>query len=136
MNPIHQRQRVTVGTLGPRLRDDGPMTLHLHVDRADLADDPLDPATVLDGEPTTRWVELWSTPDGSSRGIWEITPGVVTDVEADEMFVVLSGRATVEIEGGETLEIGPGDVVLLDEGARTTWRVHQTLRKVFHIHSG
>ena len=111
------------------------MTLHLHVARADLADDPLDPDTVLDGEPTTRWVELWSTPDGSSRGIWEITPGVVTDVEADEMFVVLSGRATVEIDGGDTLEIGPGDVVLLDEGARTTWRVHETLRKVFHIHS-
>jgi uncharacterized cupin superfamily protein len=52
------------------------------------------------------------------------------------MFVVLSGRATIEIDGGDTLEVGPGDLVLLDQGARTTWRVHQTLRKVFHIHAG
>ncbi len=111
------------------------MTLHLRVDEAELVEDPLDPNDVLEGSPTTRWVELWAGPDGSARGIWEITPGVVTDVEADEMFVVLSGRATIEIEGGDTLRVGPGDVVLLDPGARTTWRVHETLRKVFHIHS-
>lgn len=112
------------------------MTLHLRAAEAVLDDDPLDADSVLEGTPTTRWTELWSTPDGDSRGIWEITPGVVTDVEADEMFVVLSGRATIEIDGGDTLEVGPGDLVLLDRGARTTWRVHETLRKVFHIHSG
>jgi|JI7StandDraft_1071085.scaffolds.fasta_scaffold224124_2 uncharacterized cupin superfamily protein len=110
------------------------MILHRHVAEVPLEDDPLDPADVVEGSPTTRWVELWSTPAGSSRGIWEITPGVVTDVEADEMFVVLSGRATIEIVGGATLDVGPGDVVLLEEGARTTWTVHETLRKVFHIH--
>ena len=110
------------------------MILHRRVAEVPLEDDPLDPAAVVEGSPTTRWVELWSTHAGSSRGIWEITPGVVTDVEADEMFVVLSGRATIEIVGGATLDVGPGDVVLLDEGARTTWTVHETLRKVFHIH--
>lgn len=112
------------------------MTLHLRAAEAVLDDDPLDADSVLEGTPTTRWAELWSTSDGDSRGIWEITPGVVTDVEADEMFVVLSGRATIEIDGGDTLEVGPGDLVLLDCGARTTWRVHETLRKVFHIHGG
>ena len=107
------------------------MTRHLHVADADLAEDPLDPSSIVSGSPVTRWVELWSDPCGS-RGIWEITPGVVTDVEADEMFVVISGRATIEIEGEPALEVGPGDVVLLDEGARSTWHVHETLRKVFH----
>lgn len=67
------------------------------------------------------------------RGIWEIGPGVVTDVEADELFVVLSGRATIEIEGGPTLEVGPGDACVLDRGARTTWTVHERLRKVYQI---
>lgn len=77
--------------------------------------------------PVTSSMEL-----GEGRGIWEITPGTVTDVESDEMFVVLSGRATIEVEGGATIEIGPGDVCLLADGAKTTWTVHETLRKVYH----
>ena len=58
-------------------------------------------------------------------------PASSTDVEADEVFVVLAGRATVEVDGGPTLELGPGDVGILDAGDRTTWTVHETLRKVF-----
>lgn len=36
-----------------------------------------------------------------------------------------------EVEGGPTLEVGPGSVGLLHAGDRTIWRVHETLRKVF-----
>lgn len=68
---------------------------------------------------------------GAEVGIWEMTPGTVTDVEAEEVFVVLSGRATVEFEDGERLELTPGRVVALAGGERTTWTVHQTLRKVY-----
>jgi uncharacterized cupin superfamily protein len=64
-------------------------------------------------------------------GVWEHTAGGSTDVEADEVFVVLSGRATVEIEDGPTLELRPGSLGVLASGARTTWRVHETLRKVY-----
>ena len=67
------------------------------------------------------------------RGVWQITPGVVTDVEVDEVFVVLSGRATIEIAGGPTLQVGPGDLCVLEAGARTVWHVHETLRKVFVV---
>lgn len=112
------------------------MATRHHVASVELTEDPLDPATILSGTPVTRSAELWSSPDGtSSRGIWEITPGVVTDVEVDEMFVVVSGRATIEFATGETLDVGPGDLVLLEEGERTTWTVHETLRKVFHLHT-
>ncbi len=66
---------------------------------------------------------VWESADGrQARGIWQITPGVVTDTEADEVFVVLSGSATVEIEGGPTLRVGPGDMAVLREGDRTTGR--------------
>jgi uncharacterized protein len=44
---------------------------------------------------------------------------------------VLSGRATVEVAGGPTLELAAGSVGFLDEGARTTWTVQETLRKVY-----
>lgn len=94
----------------------------------------LDPATVLEGSPQVSELVLDASPDGRVlRGVWEITPGVVTDVEADELFVVVSGRATVEIEGGRTLELEPGTTGVLRTGDRTVWRVHETLRKVFQI---
>lgn len=96
--------------------------------------DELDPTTVLAGDPVTSSTERWTAHDGTvAHGIWEITPGTVTDVEADELFVVLAGRATIAFEDGPVLEVGPGDVVKLPEGARTVWTVHETLRKVYAI---
>jgi len=66
-------------------------------------------------------------------GVWECAPGVFEDVEADEIFVVLEGAATVEfVEPAlPAIEIGPGDVVRLEEGMRTVWTVSETLRKVY-----
>jgi len=97
---------------------------------------PLDPETILAGEPETSIAVLDASPDGRvERGVWQITPGTVTDVEADELFVVVAGRATIEIADGPTLEVGPGSVGVLRAGDRTTWRVHETLRKVYQVTS-
>ncbi|MFE0629542.1 cupin domain-containing protein [Streptomyces sp. NPDC058864] len=99
-----------------------------------LEPEPLDPGQIVSGSPEVTGKVLWQSPDGTrTRGIWQITPGVVTDTEADEMFVVVTGRATVEVEDGPTLELGPGDVCVLHEGDRTTWTVHETLRKAYAI---
>ncbi|HET9169082.1 MAG TPA: cupin domain-containing protein [Actinospica sp.] len=101
-----------------------------------LNPDELDPASIVSGDPRTASLVLHEQPGAGrtvERGVWEITPGVVTDVEADEMFVVLSGRATIEIQDGPTLEVGPGDVAVLPEGAVTRWTVHETLRKVYQL---
>ncbi|MER6563721.1 cupin domain-containing protein [Streptomyces sp. NPDC001027] len=106
----------------------------LHVPDAALEPDPLDPAQVVSGSPQVSGKVLWQSDDGRQiRGIWQITPGVVTDTEADELFVVVSGSATIEVEGGPTLTVGPGDMAVLREGDRTTWTVHETLRKAYAI---
>ncbi|MFL0713120.1 MAG: cupin domain-containing protein [Microcella pacifica] len=42
--------------------------------------------------------------------MWEITPGIVTDVEVDEVFVVLSGHATLRREDGSESELVAGTV--------------------------
>ncbi|MEV7600115.1 cupin domain-containing protein [Kitasatospora sp. NPDC089797] len=106
----------------------------VHVPTADLEPEPLDPSQIVSGTPEVTGRVLAESPDGRQlRGIWQITPGVVTDVEADEVFTVLSGRATIEIEGGDTLTVGPGDCAVLRAGDRTTWTVHETLRKVYAI---
>jgi uncharacterized cupin superfamily protein len=84
------------------------------------------------GAPEVRALALHDS-DDLAVGVWQHSTGVSTDVEADEVFVVLSGRATVEVADGPTLEVGPGDVGLLPAGARTTWTVHETLRKVYVV---
>lgn len=111
-----------------------PGTLSFDPSTVDLQPAPLDPSQIVEGSPDVAERVLWSSPDGlRHRGVWEHGPGVSTDVEVDEIFVVVSGRATIEVEDGPTLEVGPGDVGILEAGARTTWRVHETLRKVFHV---
>jgi uncharacterized cupin superfamily protein len=103
----------------------------------DLEPVALDPAQVLEGSPEVSELVLWTSPDGTMvAGVWQITEGVVTDVEADELFVVVAGRATVEIEGAPTLELEPGVVGRLQAGDRTVWRVHETLRKIFQVTIG
>ncbi|HET9125858.1 MAG TPA: cupin domain-containing protein [Solirubrobacteraceae bacterium] len=94
----------------------------------------LPPEQVLEGEPAVAELALWSSPDGTvESGVWEITPGVSTDVEAAELFLVVSGRAIVEIENGPVLELAPGIVGSFAGGERTVWRVRETLRKLYTV---
>jgi uncharacterized cupin superfamily protein len=93
--------------------------------------EPVASDQVVAGTPRTGLHPLGGF-SGLEVGIWEMTPGVMRDVEADEVFVVLSGTATVEFDDGTTaLSLGPGDVVRLAEGAKTVWTVTETLRKVY-----
>ncbi len=98
--------------------------------RLDVPLAPLPPEQVVAGRPATGAQEL-DTVRGLAAGVWEHTAGTSTDVEADEVFVVLSGRASIQVDGGPTLEVGPGDLGVLEAGARTTWVVHEDLRKVY-----
>jgi len=99
---------------------------------ATLAHEPVAADQVVVGAPTTGWVALGSTADGAEVGVWEMTPGTMSDVEADEVFVVISGRAVVEFaDGRAAITLAPGSVVRLDAGASTVWTVTQTLRKVY-----
>ncbi|MGV1036950.1 MAG: cupin domain-containing protein [Candidatus Nanopelagicales bacterium] len=93
--------------------------------------EPVDPAQVVDGQPAAGVVEFAVA--GMDCGLWQHTAGISTDVEADEVFVVISGRARIEVEGGPTLDVGPGDVVHLEAGAKTSWTVAETLRKFWVV---
>ncbi|GIK76563.1 MAG: hypothetical protein BroJett022_02530 [Actinomycetes bacterium] len=102
-----------------------------------LAESELDPATVISGSPRTYEGEIATSPlpggDALATGVWRCTEGTVTDVESDEAFVVLSGRATIE-HAGAAHEVGPGDVCVLPAGAETRWTIHEALTKVYVIH--
>jgi uncharacterized cupin superfamily protein len=102
----------------------------VEVDAAALAIplEPLPADQVVAGTPSTGFVELTDT-----IGVWEHSPGTSTDVEADEVFVVLAGSATVSFTDSSLapVELRPGSVVQLTAGMHTVWTVHETLRKVY-----
>ena len=102
----------------------------VEVDAAALAIplEPLPADQVVAGAPSTGFVELTA-----AVGVWEHTPGTSTDVEADEVFVVLSGAATLSFTDSsrEPVALRPGSVVQLTEGMHTVWTVRETLRKVY-----
>lgn len=103
-------------------------------DQVALTEEPPDPGSVLGGDPRIADGEIARTAAGDLvTGVWSCTPGRLTDVEVDETFVVLSGRATIEPDGGDAVEVGPGDVCVLAAGTATTWTIHETLHKVYVI---
>jgi uncharacterized cupin superfamily protein len=113
--------------------DSGPRVIsaaHLALDWA-----PVDPRQSVSGDPRVGAAEVVLAP-GIEVGVWSHTAGVSTDMEADEVFVVLSGRASIEFADGTVLEVGPGDIGILPPGAQTTWTIHEELRKVYVIRSG
>ena len=92
---------------------------------------PVPAEKVLEGSPAASAIAL-GTYAGCEVGVWEHTAGTSTDVEADELFIVLSGRATVTfLDEERTVHLEPGSVMQLFAGQRTEWAVIETLRKVY-----
>lgn len=93
---------------------------------------PVPAGQAVGGAPSAGFVELGAI-GGVEVGVWEHTPGVSTDVESDEVFVVVSGSATVAFHDPPLppVELRAGSVVRLVAGMRTTWTVRETLRKVY-----
>ena len=97
-----------------------------------LTHEPVPADQVVAGVPATGFVEVDAFGD-VEVGVWEMTPGAMRDVEADEVFVVLAGTATVAFEEPAlpAIELRPGSLVRLTVGMRTLWTVHETLRKIY-----
>lgn len=107
----------------------------LDANTANIELEALPAAEVVAGSPSAGALGLGAL-GGCDYGLWEMSEGAGTDVEAEEVCVVLSGAATVLVEpfggqGERTFELVPGSVVHLQEGMRTTWTVTEPLRKVW-----
>jgi uncharacterized cupin superfamily protein len=103
----------------------------VHAATIDLDRAPVPAEQSLDGAPTTAAQPVTELA-GLEIGVWEMTPGQMSDVEAEEVFVVLAGSATVAFaDDSPTLHLQAGDVVRLAAGAETVWTVTETLRKVY-----
>jgi uncharacterized cupin superfamily protein len=68
-------------------------------------------------------------------GMWACTPADQPDVyeatfELNETILVLEGRVRVEILGGETYELGPGDMASFVAGTVGRWTI---LERILHL---
>ncbi len=89
-------------------------------------------AQIIAGAPHTGSLDL---DEDLGIGVWEMTPGAMSDIEVDEVFVVIAGDATVEFidPALPTIELRAGAVVALTAGMRTIWTVRETLRKIYLV---
>ncbi|HMK33883.1 MAG TPA: cupin domain-containing protein [Desulfomonilaceae bacterium] len=63
---------------------------------------------------------------------WQCDPSTFPwEYDDRETCYVFEGRVTVQTSDGETVEIGPGDLVTFPKGLKCTWTVHEKIRKVY-----
>ena len=98
----------------------------------------IDPAkVVLSGAPGDSRLETGFAEGGSTdklrTGVWTHPVGVSTDVEVDEVFVVIAGKGRVVLKDGRVLHLFPGVVGTLIAGEETRWEIDETLKKVWIV---
>lgn len=95
---------------------------------------PMEKPTSLTGQQESTLV-LWDDGSGSSSGIWECDPGTFTATRDDctEVCQIISGRASIVGEDGTSAELGAGSLLILPQGWRGTWTIHETIRKTWVI---
>ena len=65
----------------------------ISIPSAVLSVESLEASSVVSGNPVVSNIVLWSSDDGGwIQGIWEMTPGVVTDTEAERFLLSTAGR--------------------------------------------
>ncbi len=91
-------------------------------------------AGATEGDPRESSVAIWNH-NGLEVGVWEATPGVfpASRIGYDEVFVCLSGTATMTTNDGVRFDLTPGSVLLTPNGFTGTWSVSETFRKVYCI---
>jgi uncharacterized protein len=97
---------------------------------------PLAPplAEPLEGAMATRGIVQWASADGRiETGTWECEPGLSRwEFEGNGEFIhLLSGSMEVTPDSGETIALGPGDSMTFPRGWTGTWRIRQTMRKLY-----
>lgn len=112
-------------------------TAHARANTAAMEPWPLSPGSILEGSPEASGAALLRSEDGrKSRGFWRCTPGRFTwAFEYDETIVVVEGRATVEFDTGEIIELAPGVMAFFERGHASIWTVHETIVKGYHADS-
>ena len=102
----------------------------------DLRPSPIDPAWVRGGNPVARNALLSSSRDRAACTlIWDCTPGEFEwRYDSDETIHILEGSVVLDDGVAPPRRVGPGDVVLVPQGAVVRWTVETHVRKLAFFH--
>lgn len=92
---------------------------------------------VISGDPAAgvAWLRTTATGDGMLLvGMFRVSPSTFRYTFAgDESFHVLAGDLDVEVDGGDVVRLGAGDIASFPGGVSSTWTVRRPLTKFFVI---
>lgn len=93
---------------------------------------PINPAWVIEGEPTARNAMLSRSHDLTACTlVWDCTPGkFMWRYNTDETIHVLEGAIVLDDGVAPPRRLGPGDVVFFPAGAVVHWTVETHVRKL------
>ena len=84
-----------------------------------------------------HWLRDTAAGDGVlMTGLWRSEPGSFPyTFESDETFLLLKGSVSIEIEGGDTVDLKEGDLLSFAAGSKATWNIHEPSKKFFVVSS-
>ncbi|MCQ0091045.1 cupin domain-containing protein [Roseovarius sp. M141] len=90
---------------------------------------------VVEGEPTMTTTVQHTTEDGKVlSGTWQATVGTFHATYTDYEFVhMISGRIIITPDGGDAVEVGPGDAFVVEADFKGTWKILEDVTKHFVI---
>jgi hypothetical protein len=104
------------------------------IDPPDWIAAPLD---ATEGEPDGRIHFLrrkGSEGNTYMSGVFTVQPSVVrSTIVLDETVLVLEGQARLELDDGQVLELGPGDVAFLAKGTKLHWHFLTPFKELFVV---
>ena len=85
-----------------------------------------------------RETSAFTSNDGAfTCGLWEREPDTWSfERPYDEVAYILQGSAEMDTAGGPTISIRAGDVLVTPNGSKGTWRITETIAKLYAIYSG
>ncbi len=93
---------------------------------------------VVEGEPTMKTSVQHTSIDGKIlSGTWQATPGTYHATYSDYEFVhLIAGRILITPDGGEPVEVGPGDAFVVEKDFKGTWKIIEPVTKHFVVAVG
>ncbi|MBR9885428.1 MAG: DUF861 domain-containing protein [Oceanospirillales bacterium] len=91
--------------------------------------------TKVEGNPSmTTWIEYSAKDESMIAGWWTATPGTYHAKYASWEFVhLIEGSAIITPDGGEPVEVGPGDAFVIEADFVGTWQITAPILKHFTI---
>jgi len=90
---------------------------------------------ILEGKPEWRvcWLRHTDEPGGMLHtGLFTSTAGVVRcDFTMNETVYCIEGEVSIEVVGGQTVELTPGASASFEKGTSTIWRIPKWFKEIF-----